>query len=641
VEEKINLTFPELCAWLTLLLPLFSFLLTIVISERYAWIVSLSSSMIMLTAVVFSSLLLFDSWNQDAVSIELHWFSIPDHTFTANLLLSNQSMLMLFVVSVISFLVHVYSIGYMAADQKIRRYFSMLGFFTFSMQGIVLSDSLLALFVFWELVGFSSYLLIGHYMSRPEAGAASKKAFIMNRIGDAGFLIGLMIVWAQTGTFSLSVINSNTIAFDWQTAASLCIFCGVMGKSAQFPLFTWLPDAMEGPTPVSALIHAATMVAAGVYLMTRIFPLFTPTALAVVAFTGAVTSLVGALGALSQYDIKKILAYSTISQLGLMIMAIGMGLVNAALLHLYTHAFFKACLFLCAGAVIHALHHAQQRSSSHFDVQDIRNMGGLSGKMRVTLIAFLISGASLAGIPFFSGFLSKEAILSALWSFEGAWSWSIIITMVTVSFLTVVYTFRLIWFVFFAEEKNSKNLVVIDVPAVMRAPIVLLAVFSLWFIVSWNPFDFTGWLVPADGSAASAGVTVFSAILVIVALAFGWLMCRGGVIRSSGLLRNAFYLDSLNKALVHRGVLPAATATHFLDKRVIDKALHLLAYTQVTFAHIIAWIDRNVVDGLVHFFAKTASGIGALARSFQGGKIQLYIFWGTFAIIIFLICALN
>ena len=640
-ELLTNLTFPELCAWLTLLIPLSSFLLTIIISERYAWIVSLSSSFLMLVAVVCASLLLFDFWDQPALLIPMDWFSIPDHTFTASLHLSNKSLLMLFVVSVISFLVHVYSIGYMAADQHIRRYFAMLGFFTFAMQGVVLADSLLALFVFWELVGFSSYLLIGHFMKKPEAGEASKKAFIINRIGDAGFLVGLMIVWTQTGTFSLSVLTEAPIRFDWQTAASLCIFCGVIGKSAQFPLFTWLPEAMEGPTPVSALIHAATMVAAGVYLMARVFPVFTPEALSVVTFTGAVSSVIGALGALSQHDIKKILAYSTMSQLGLMIMAIGMGLVNAALLHLYTHAFFKACLFLCAGAVIHSLHHAQQRAPSHFDVQDIRNMGGLASKLRVTFIAFLISGASLAGIPFFSGFLSKEAILSALWNFEGAWEWVIIITMVAVSFLTVVYTFRLIWFIFFAEEKKSKDLIVIEVPPVMRAPIILLAACSLWVMVSWNPFDFNGWITLAGEGAVSVGITIFSAVLVAVALGCGWLMFRSGNTNSNTLFRNAFYLDQLHRIIVHKGVLPVAGAAQYTDKKVIDRAIHLSAYIQVTFAHVMAWMDRNIIDGLVHFFANVASLIGALSRSFQGGKIQLYIFWGTFAIIIFLICALN
>src|SRR5690606_32577687 len=245
---------------------------------------------------------------------------------------------MLVVVALISLVVHVYSTVYMKGDRDWKRYFAMLGFFTFSMQGIVLSDNLLFLFIFWELVGFSSYLLIGHWTDKPEAGSAASKAFVLNRIGDAGFLIGLMIIWTTHETFSLSAILPSAANHAWQTAGALCIFCGVIGKSAQFPLFTWLPDAMEGPTPVSALIHAATMVAAGVYLLVRVFALFTEDALVVVAAVGMITAIIGALAALSQYDIKKILAYSTMSQLGLMILALGMGAVDAALLHLLTHA---------------------------------------------------------------------------------------------------------------------------------------------------------------------------------------------------------------------------------------------------------------------------------------------------------------
>jgi NADH-quinone oxidoreductase subunit L len=529
----------------------------------------------------------------------------------------------------------------MAADRHIRKYFAMLGFFTFAMLGIILADSLLVIFVFWELVGFSSYMLIGHYVESYAAAKASKKAFIMNRLGDVGFLIGLMIVWVNTGTFNLSDIISEGVAFEWQTAASLCIFAGVVGKSAQFPLFTWLPDAMEGPTPVSALIHAATMVAAGVYLMARIFPLFTSVSLSVVAITGAVTAFIGAFAALSQYDIKRILAYSTISQLGLMMMAIGMGLVNQALLHLFTHAFFKACLFLSAGSIIHALHQAQQQSDTHFDVQDIRNMGGLHRELRVTFIAFLISGASLAGIPFFSGFLSKEAILTALWTHNNMFSWVIMVSILTVSFITVLYTCRMIWFVFLGTERQIKGLAIAEAPPVMRAPVVLLAVCSLWFIVSWNPFDFTGWIVSPTGQHGSLGITIFSVVWILFALGVSWIAFRKSTAKSNALLRNGFYFDNLYRYLYHKTVPGIAEASRFVDKKIIDGSIHFSVYGQVTFAHIVAWSDRVIIDGFVHFITKLAAGIGSITRSFQGGKIQLYIFWAVFAIIIFLICALN
>lgn len=546
---------------------------------------------------------------------------------------------MLFVVAVVSFLVHLYSIGYMASDAGPKRYFAMLGFFTFAMNGIVLADSLLIIFIFWELVGFSSYMLIGHYLNERESGSASKKAFIMNRIGDAGFLVGLMIIWATTGTFNLSEIFSDGFPNTWQTAASLCIFCGVIGKSAQFPLFTWLPDAMQGPTPVSALIHAATMVAAGVYLTVRVFPIFNETSLTIVALTGSITAVIGALGALSQFDIKRILAYSTISQLGLMITAVGVGLPDAALLHLFTHAFFKACLFLCAGAVIHALHHAQHHGKDEFDVQDIRNMGGLAKQLPVTLVAFLISGASLAGIPFFSGFVSKEAILTAIWTHTTMVSLVMFVLIISVSFLTVVYTFRLIWFIFFA--KATRPLLVTEVPMIMRAPVVLLAACSFWFIVSWNPLDFTGWPVPFPPHQPSVGITLFSIAWVAIAIGFSWFVFRKGTPKSIPVFMDAFYFDRLYKYVYRKTVVPIATQAEYTDRRVIDRAIHFGVYAQVTFAHMVGWFDTYIIDGIVTFFATLSRGIGSLARNFQSGKIQLYIFWGVFAIIIFLICILN
>lgn len=623
------------------LIPLLSFFVAIFISDRYSWVVTLSAPFLLLLASVSAGLLLFWQWNEPEFLIRIPWFSIQQYSFSANILLSNQSIIMLFVVSLISFLVHLYSVGYMAGDRNIRRYFSMLGFFTFAMQGIIVADSLLVVFIFWELVGFSSYLLVGHYNEKPEAARAAKKAFIMNRVGDAGFLIGLMIIWSNTNTFNLSEIISMGAAFEWQTVASLCIFCGVIGKSAQFPLFTWLPDAMEGPTPVSALIHAATMVAAGVYLMARVFPLFTETSLTFVAITGIITSVIGALAALSQYDIKKILAYSTISQLGLMMTAIGMGIVNAALLHLFTHAFFKACLFLCAGSVIHALHQAQHQAHVKFDVQDIRNLGGLQNKLKVTFIAFIISGASLAGIPFFSGFLSKEAILTAVWTHNNLVSYIIFVSIIGVSFLTVMYTFRLIWFVFFSEAHLVKGLSITEVPLVMRAPVILLAACSLWFIVSWNPIDFTGWIVPAGSHSTTVWITIFSVVWILIAVVFSWLIFRTNNVKSNTFLRNALYIDKGYRWLYLISVPALANASGYIDRKLIDRTIHFSAYAQVTIAQITSWVDKIIVDGFVHSIARIIRAIGGLTRSFQGGKIQLYIFWATFAIIIFLICTLN
>ena len=545
---------------------------------------------------------------------------------------------MLLVVSFISFLVHVYSIGYMAGDAGIRRYFSMLGLFTFSMLGIVIADNLLLLFIFWELVGFSSYMLIGHWKERPEAARAAKKAFILNRVGDAGFLVGLMILWTYHGSFNILDLNLVHPEGAWQTAASLFIFCGVVGKSAQFPLLIWLPDAMEGPTPVSALIHAATMVAAGVFLMIRVFILFTPLALDVIIIVGILTALIGALSAFGQYDIKKILAYSTISQLGLMVTAIGAGFPDAAFVHLFTHAFFKACLFLAAGSIIHSLHHAQLRAHAPFDVQDIRNLGGLRKKLPSVFIVFSIAGSSLSGLPFFSGFLSKEAILTGLISWKGddfSWKWLIVLGAFIVSFLTVLYTFKMVWSIFFGEEKKTDGLSIVEPPVVMQAPVIILSAASFWIIISWNPFALTRWI--SSSLAHNWSLTLFSTLWVLAALLVAY-FSRNKFPAASALEKalyiNQFYQWSTKSILRFVKVVPR------VDREWIDGFIHASAYAQVLIAHITAWFDRALIDGTVNGFATVVRGVGTVTRSFQDGKIQLYIFWSIFTIIIFLIWTL-
>lgn len=629
------------CTLLVLTLPLLSFLFSFLTSQRYSWLVGMNAPILLLASTICSIILLVSGWNKEIALLKFNWFDIGQYSLSADISLSNTTLLMLTVVSSVSFLVHVYSIGYMADDAGVKKYFAMLGFFTFSMQGIVLSDNLLVLFIFWELVGFSSYMLIGHWMQRPAAARAAKKAFLMNRIGDAGFLIGLMIIWTQTDSFSLTEILQEGSQGTWQAAASLCIFCGVIGKSAQFPLFPWLPDAMEGPTPVSALIHAATMVAAGVYLLVKIFPLFPEFTLMVIACTGMVTALIGSLAALFQYDIKKILAYSTISQLGLMVMATGLGVVNAALLHLFTHAFFKACLFLSAGSVIHALHQAQLRSHEHFDVQDVRNMGGLRAKLPITFFTFLLGGASLSGIPFFSGFLSKEAILSAIWMNNNMLSWCMLVVMLAVSFITVLYTFRLIWLIFMGEERKTASLHITEVPMIMRAPVVLLSLCSLWLVVSWNPFDFIGWLLPENFYTHVPWITAFSIAWIGAALTISYFVFRAARFDSNRLLENGFYIDLFYQKVFGRIAMASAATAIYIDKKMIDRFIHGAAYVNVGIAHITGWIDSAIVDGFVNGLAGFSRGIGSFTRSFQKGKIQVYIFWAMMAIIIFLIWTLN
>ena len=620
---------------LCLLLPFLSFILSFLISDRYSWAISFTAPFLQL-ASAFCAVIIFIRFSGGPYTIYLDWFHIGTLKFTANLQINRFSSVMLPVVTIISFLVHLYSTGYMAGSSGNRKYFALLSFFTFSMLGIVLANDLLLVFVFWELVGFSSYILIGHYIEKPEAGAAAKKAFLFNRIGDIGFLAGLMIIWAQNGSFDMNVVKGGDEP--WMTIASLCLFCGIVGKSAQFPLSSWLPDAMVGPTPVSALIHAATMVAAGVYMLASLQNFFTDTSLLVVTIVGAITALTAGLSALAQTDIKNILAYSTVSQLGLMIMVIGLGSPETAILHLVTHAFFKACLFLGAGSIIHVLHQAQNQSHDHFDVQDIRNLGGLRKKLPFTFAAFVVSGCSLAGVPFFSGFLSKEAMLVYTHSNP---------LIVLISVLTILYTFRLIWFVFMGNEKRTVGLVLTQSPMVMRMPIAILMITSTWLIVTLNPLKiYEGHLRglrpavffegPSSGEFISASIAS-TVVLIITVICAYYVYRKKTEVRPWKLLTHAFYIDSLYNWVIIKPAMALSTATSTIDSKWIDGIIHSVAYVNVTASHFLGWFDRKIIDGTVHAVAATARGIGSFARSFQGGKIQLYIFWAALGLIIFLI----
>ena len=437
------------------------------------------------------------------------------------IVIDNLTAIMLAMVTLISLLVHLYSTGYMAGDKNNGRYFAFLGIFTFSMLGIVLSDNLFSIYIFWELVGLSSYLLIGFFFEKDSAADAQKKAFLANRVGDIGMWLGILILYSQFHTFSFTEIYANLAAGKfamsnaWLTAAGLLLFMGCVGKSAQFPLHIWLPDAMEGPTPVSALIHAATMVAAGVYFVARIFVLLTPDALHVIAFIGAFTAFMAATIAITQNDIKRVLAYSTVSQLGYMVLGLGVGAYSAALFHLVTHAFFKACLFLGSGAIIHAMHHEQ----------DMRWMGGLRKHMPWTFATFTLATLALAGLPLTSGFMSKDAILAGAIGFANVEGGGIYYLIPVLGFfsamLTAFYMGRQIWLVFFGESRthlkpadnhhsdhhahsahdahNDDHHSAHEVHEVswnMRAPLVILAALSVFFVYSPNPLDGAqGWFM--------------------------------------------------------------------------------------------------------------------------------------------------
>lgn len=636
---------PEI-VWLALaafFLPFVSFLISIAFPARYSWITPLGATLVLLASTLFSIILFSRIWNEAPVIFQYPWFTAGTHAIHFGFKLDNVSTLMVLTVSVISFLVHLYSIGYMAGEPHVRRYFALLGFFTFSMVGLVMASDLLVVFVLWEFVGVSSYLLIGFWQQRPQAAIAATKAFLMNRIGDIGFLVGVIMLWVVAGSLDIDVLPNltRTVAEPTLTLIGLCIFLGVIGKSAQFPLFSWLPDAMEGPTPVSALIHAATMVAAGVFLIGRIYFLFTPDVLRVMAMVGAVTAVMSALIALVHFDIKKILAYSTISQLGWMVMCMGAGDPSAAELHLVTHAFFKACLFLSAGAVIHILQQASHQNRVEVDVQDIRHLGGLAGKMPFVFFAFVMSACSLAGVPLFSGFLSKDAILSSIQNPL------FLIFGLIIIFLTVAYTFRLVWFIFFSQPREVKQFESIRfpiAPLVMRIPLLLLAVASTWLIVSKSPVQFHGWMFSGldhGNYSPFSAITFLSVGTVFTALAFSYFFYRTQTHPSRrerfDLVRNNFGLDRLYTKSIIEPVFMLSAATYYIDKKWIDGILHFTAYAHVTFAHLAGWYDKTIVDGIADGVGIVSKVIGSITRSLANGKIQSYILWAMAGLIIFMV----
>jgi NADH-quinone oxidoreductase subunit L len=460
----------ESLSWLILFLPLLAVVVITLFLQRAPRASAAVSVGAVLVSFFLSVALLAEFLHGRAPDLSLTWLQVGSLQIDFGLHFDALSVLMLLVVTGVGSAIHIYSIGYMRGDPGYARFFACMSLFTFSMVGIVVSNNFFQMFVFWELVGLCSYLLIGFWYQRPSAADAAKKAFLTNRLGDVGFLIGIVLAWAVVGTLGFAGMKEQMLhnpgLFDrTSTLVGLLIFCGAVGKSAQFPLHVWLPDAMEGPTPVSALIHAATMVAAGVYMLSRVFFIFTPGALHVIAWIGAITALLAALIAVQQDDIKRILAYSTLSQLGYMVMAVGFSAPPAAMFHLTTHAFFKALLFLAAGSVIHAL--SQE--------QNIWRMGRLREKMPVTYWTFLAGTLALCGLWPLSGFFSKDAILAAAWEHNKP----LFALGVLVAFLTTFYMFRLFFVVFLGKAKSDLVGHAHESPRVMTYPLVFLAAASV------------------------------------------------------------------------------------------------------------------------------------------------------------------
>lgn len=587
--------------WILLLLPLVS---AILITFALAKTPGLASAVGTIATVCTFGLSLF-LLGQDPDPVKFTWITAGTTSIDIALFFGPLAKAMMIVVTTIGLLVHVFSLGYMNDDPGKSRYFAGLSLFMFSMTGIVLAKNFLMMFIFWELVGVSSYILIGHWFEKSSAAEAAKKAFITNRVGDFGFLAGILLLFGVAHTVDigelavLAATDSLGLSGGLLTATVLCLFCGAVGKSAQFPLHVWLPDAMEGPTPVSALIHAATMVAAGVYMLVRMsFLLVLPDAACaanVIAWTGGFTALLAALMATQQNDIKRVLAYSTLSQLGYMVMAIGLLAPHAAFFHLFTHAFFKGLLFLGAGAVIHACHHEQ----------DMWKMGGLSKKMPLTFLCFLAGTAALMAVPFVtSGFWSKEAILGAAWEQNKALFW----LAAGVAFLTPFYMARMFTVAFLGKARGEHADHAHEVSPVMWVPLVILAVAAI--VAGFKPVagiflpaDFIAALFPdhhADGHGTILAVSI-AALVLGAGLGFGIYRGRAEDPINITLFRRKFFLDEIYGIAI---------------KAVQDGTATLLNL-----------IDRHVVDGLiVGGLGHAASGLGAAFRRIQSGSLQAYVF---------------
>ena len=576
-------------------------------------------------------------------------------TFKADIgfLIDPLSALMIMVVTGVGFLIHVYSIGYMHGEEGFYRYFTYLNLFTFSMLLLVLGNNLLLMFVGWEGVGLCSYLLIGYYFHKKSAGDAGKKAFVMNRVGDFGFLLGLFTMYWYFGhTHNVWTINFRELAANAHllpvggvvTVITLCFFLGATGKSAQIPLYTWLPDAMEGPTPVSALIHAATMVTAGVYMIGRMNFVYIRSheTMMVVAIVGAVTAIFAASIGTAQNDIKRVLAYSTVSQLGFMFLAMGVGAFTAGIFHLMTHAFFKACLFLGSGSVIHAMHHALHHIHSHDDPQDMRNMGGLKAAMPITFLTFLVSTIAISGIPGFSGFFSKDEILWQAFANPLHGDLNIVLwaTGSIAAGFTAFYMFRLVFMTFFGEcrikEKAKGHLH--ESPFVITFPLIVLGILAIiggyvgipkviGEVFGGIPNLFEHYLEPVfkgsqefmaqqlphaeahHSAALEWGLMGISVAVAVVGIAIAFFLY---VVSPSTPAKFTAAFPRLHRAVY--------------NKWYIDELYDFLFVNPCKALGNFLWkgFDVLVVDGIVNGVAGIVKGIGSVLRNVQTGYVHNY-----------------
>ena len=627
------------------LLPLLTFLLLGIFGRKY---IKTFSGTIGTASLLFSTVLSFIAANQyffldgklngvyhKIIACKYTWLTFsPNISIDMGIIVDPISVMMLVVVCFVSLMVHIFSLGYMKGEERFATYYAFLSLFTFSMLGLVLSGNIFQVYMFWELVGVSSYLLIGYYYDKPAAVAASKKAFIVTRFADLGFLIGILILAFYGGTLDISTLierltstqssqfvgiaSAGFLGVSMLTWGLTLIFIGGAGKSAMFPLHIWLPDAMEGPTPVSALIHAATMVVAGVYLVARLFPVFSmdASALTIVTYVGAFSALLAAIIACTQTDIKRILAYSTMSQIGYMMFALGISKQSgenglgymASMFHLFTHAFFKSLLFLAAGAVIHLVHS-----------NEMKDMGGLKKLMPITHIAFLIACLAISGIPPFAGFFSKEEILTAAFHTNKL----IYAVALFTAALTSFYMFRLYYSIFWSKPSSLHNTHG-EGPMSMKIPLIILAIFAAG--VGFVPFSN---FITADGVALETHFDLLFSILPVTLSILAILLATR--------LYKYENEQPARIALAMGGLYKAASRKFYMDE------VYLFITKKILFPLIgqpIAWMDKNIVDGFMNLLASLTANISELIKGVQSGKVQgyaLYFFSGIAALAVLFI----
>jgi NADH-quinone oxidoreductase subunit L len=636
-------------SWIIPLLPLLAFVSIVLLFNKNKKLSSALSVGAVCISFTLSLLVLgIVLSNPTPFEVKIKW--LPLLNAELGILIDSLTAIMLMVVTTVSMLVQIYSIGYMHGDKYFSRYFAFLSLFTFSMLGLVLSNNFFEIFIFWELVGLTSYLLIGFWFEKKSASDAGKKAFLTTRTGDLGFIIGILILTTALGTFNFreifEKIEAGDISTTLLTLSAIFIFAGAVGKSAQFPLHIWLPDAMEGPSPVSALIHAATMVAAGVYLVARSMTLYvgSESASLVVAYIGAITAFMAASIGLVQNRMKRVLAYSTISQLGYMIMVLGLGGFTAGTFHLYTHAFFKALLFLGAGSVMHAMANSE----------DIWEMGGLYPKMKKTALTFIIGSLSLAGIFPLSGFWSKDEILAI--ASEKSNPFFLIVGLL-VAFMTAFYMFRVCFVTFFGKPRDMHKFEhAHESPKVMTTPLIILAILSIfagWVGIPWLSHGYSSFVYYHHPHHAEPNylLMVVSTLIALSGVFLAYLIYYKGTISNEKIkatfpfvhkvLLNKYYFDELYQFII---INPAFKLARFLfgfDQKVVDGAVNGTGNLTLLLAKFDGWFDNKIVDGAVNGVAWLIKIIGKGTRTIQTGQLQNYAFILFFGLILIILLKLG